>query len=99
MNDFCKIMGRLRELYDTDPYNLPNNFWYTIDELPNDIVFVWIERLLKIDCLLLGKDYLRVVDIQHQYRLYKSYTQKQKRSIMIDLIKHWYDVEFRYELV
>jgi hypothetical protein len=98
MIDFVKTMGRLRELYDIDPYKLPNNFWLTIDELPNEVVFMWVERLLQIQGLLLGKDYLRVVGIQHDYRQYKSYTKKQKRSIMMDLIQHWYDVEFRYEL-
>lgn len=98
MIDFCKTMGRLREVYDIDPYNLPNNFWYTIDHLPNDTVFMWVERLLKIQGLLLGKDYLRVVGIQHDYRRYKSWTQKQKRSVMMDLIKYWYEVEFRYEI-
>jgi hypothetical protein len=91
-------MGRLRELYDRDPYNLSNNFWYTIDNLPNDTVFMWVERLLKIEGLLLGKDYLRVVGIQHDYRQFRNWTTKQKRSIMMDLIKHWYEVEFRYEL-
>ena len=98
MIDFCKTMGRLREIYDVDPYNLPNNFWNTIDQLPNEVVFMWVERLLKIQGLLFGKDYLRVVGIQYQYRQYKLYTQKQKRSIIMDLVKHWYEVELRYEL-
>jgi len=69
MKDFIKLMGRLRELYDIDRYDLPRNFWHTIDELPDELVFSWVERLLSIPGLLLGKDFIRVQGIQHQYRV------------------------------
>lgn len=98
MNDFIILMGRLRDIYDNDPINLPYNFWRTIDQLPNEIVFVWVERMLQIQGLLLGNDFVRVSGIQFDYRQYKDYTPKQKRSIIMDLVKNWYDVEFWYEL-
>jgi len=98
MNDFITLMGRLRVIYDNDPINLPYKFWHTIDQIPNETVFAWVERLLKIQGLLLGNDFVRVSGIQFDYRQYKNYTTKQKRSIMMDLVKNWYDVEFWYEI-
>jgi len=98
MNDFCKIMGELRIIYDRDPINLPNIFWNTIDNIPNDTVFTWCERMLEVPRLVLGQDYIRTTGIQFHYRQHKMYTTKQKRRLMIDLVSHWYDVEFRYEL-
>lgn len=98
MNDFVTLMGRLRVIYDNDPINLPYNFWNTIDQIPNETVFAWVERMLAIPGLVLGQDYIRTTGIQFQYRQIKKYTTKQKRRLMIDLTSHWYDVELRYEL-
>lgn len=99
MYDFVKTIGILRDIYDEHDEFLPHIFWKTIDNLPDETLFIWVERMLSIRNLLLGKDYLRVVGIQHDYRLYHKWTKKQKRSIAIDLIKHWYQVELRSELV
>jgi hypothetical protein len=97
MYDFTKTMGILNGIYLEDQEFLPNIFWKTIDNLPNEELFDWVERMLSMQSLLLGKDYLRVVGIQHDYRQFKKWTKKQKRSIAMDLIKHWNEVEERYE--
>lgn len=99
MNDFAKTIGILHDIYQEDNEFLPNIFWKTIDNLPNETLFNWVERMLSIRNLLLGQDYLRVVGIQHTFRVYKTWTVKQKRSIAMDLIKNWYTVEMYSELV
>lgn len=91
-------MGILRGIYDEDQEFLPNIFWKTIDIIDDDTLFIWVERMLSNKELLMGLDYLRVISIQHQYRQFHQWTRKQKRSIAMDLVKHWYDVELRYEL-
>ncbi len=99
MNDFAKTIGILHDIYQEDKQFLPSIFWNTIDNLPNETLFNWVERMLSIRNLLLGQDYLRVVGIQHQFRQYKTWTDTQKRSIAMDLIKNWYTVEMYSELV
>lgn len=99
MYDFVKTMGILRDIYDEDQEFLPHIFWKTIDNIPDDTLFIWVERMLSNKDLLMGKDYLRVVGIQHDYRRFQKWTKKQKRSIAVDLVRHWYDVEFRHELI
>jgi hypothetical protein len=98
MTTFPMTIVQLRDIYDENPDCLPWIFWKTIDNLPDDQLFNWVERLLEIKNCIQGNDYIRVIDIQHQYRKYKLWTIKQKRSIAMDLIKNWYDVEFRFEL-
>lgn len=98
MYDFIKTMGILRDIYDEDQEFLPHIFWKTIDNLPDEVLFIWVERMLANQQLLMGKDYLRVVGIQFDYRKFKKWTKKQKRSIAMDLVKNWYDVELRHEL-
>ena len=98
MYDFIKTMGILRDIYDEDQEFLPHIFWKTIDNIPDQELFLWVERMLANQQLLMGKDYLRVVGIQFDYRKFKKWTKKQKRSIAMDLVKNWYDVELRHEL-
>lgn len=98
MYDFIKTLGILRDIYDEDQEFLPGLFWKTIDNLPDETLFLWVERMLANEKLLMGKDYLRVVDIQHTYKLSHKWTKKQKRSIAMDLVRNWYDVELRHEL-
>ena len=99
MTSFPKTIAHLKEVYDKENhFDLPKHFWNTIDNLPNDQVFYFVERMLKIKGLLLGNDFYRVSNIQHQFRQYKTWTVKQKRSIVMDLIKNWYYVEFDFEL-
>ena len=98
MNTFTTDMGILRQIYDRNPLNLPKQVWDYIDQLPDQFVFNWIERLLKTQ-VLKGKDHERVANINFWYREHKSYTKKQKRSIMIDLIRYWYDVEIKYNII
>ena len=98
MNTFTKTIAELRIHYDRDQFDLSKHFWDTIDCLDNQQVFYWVERMLHIRHLLQGKDYIRVVGIQHQYREIQKWTKKQKRSIVFDLIKNWYEIEFVCEL-
>lgn len=98
MYDFVKTMGILRDIYDEDQEFLPHIFWKTIDNIDNDTLFIWVERMLSNKNLLMGQDYLRVVGIQHDYREHQKWTKKQKRSIAMDLVRNWYDVELRHEL-
>lgn len=98
MYDFVKTMGILRDIYDEDQEFLPHIFWKTIDYIPDDTLFIWVERMLSNKDLLMGKDYLRVVGIQHDYRRFQKWTKKQKRSIAVDLVRNWYDIELRHEL-
>ena len=91
-------MGILRGIYDEDQEFLPHIFWKTIDNIPDQLLFKWIERMLTIRGLLLGTDYLRVCGIQFDYRQYQSWTIKQKRSVAMDLVKNWHEVELHYEI-
>lgn len=98
MTGFSRTLAQLQSIWLEDQHALPSIFWHTIDHLNNDELFVWVERLLQIRNAVQGQDYLRVTGIQHQYRLRNSWSIKQKRSIAIDLIKHWDQVELRQEL-
>lgn len=91
-------MAILRDIYDEDQEFLPNIFWKTIDNIPDQELFKWGERMLANQDLLMGKDYLTLVGIQFDYRIKKSWTKKQKRRVAMDLVKNWYHVELRYEL-
>lgn len=96
---FTKIISNLKRIHQSgNEFNLPSDFWNTIDQLPNDQLFYFVERMLKIKGLLLGNDFVRVSNINHQYRQYKNWTIKQKRSITMDLIKHWYYVELSLDM-
>lgn len=98
MNTFAKTISNLKQIHSNgNEFSLPSHFWNTIDQLPNDQLFYFVERMLKIRGLLLGNDFIRVSSINHQYRQYKTWTTKQKRSITMDLIKNWYFVEFSLE--
>lgn len=97
MYDFTKTIGILHDIYLEDQEYLPNIFWKTIDNLPNETLFLWVERMLSIQSLLLGKEYLRVIGIQHDYRQFHKWTKKQKRSIAMDLIKNWDQVQLENE--
>jgi len=95
---FTKIMGLLQDIYLEDPIHLPGIFWNTIDDLPNQEIFRWTERLLNKRDALLGNDYLTVVGIQHTYRRTETYTVKQKRRLVMELLPNWDYLTFMSEL-
>lgn len=97
MTSFPLTIANLKNVYDQNPHDLPWVFWNIIDNLPNEKLFEFVERMLSIRGLILGQDYIRITGIQHQYRQFKLWTPKQKRSIAMDLIKNWYEVEFDFE--
>ncbi len=99
MNTFTTDMAILRRIYDINPDKLPKLFWDYIDSVPEQVVFYWTERLLNAQGLLLGHDFMKVSDINFWYRQKKFYTETQQRYLMIELIKNWYDLEIRYEIL
>lgn len=75
--------------------NYSSDFWYVIDHLDNDKLFEFTEKLLKIKKTQ-GKTYIKLCNINNDYRQFKKITTKQKRYLAITLITHWDDISLYF---
>lgn len=84
---------RLEKNNITPNYN--TDFWYVVDNLDDKIIHEYTEKLLKLKKVE-GKPYLKICNINHDYKQYKHYTVKQKRYLAMTLITHWDELTLHF---
>lgn len=75
---------------------LDRDFWYIIDHLENDKLYLWGMRMLKKKWIIQGTNFMKVCGVLTEYEESKSWTLKQKRFLAMLIITNWDDVSLEY---
>ena len=73
------------------------DFWYAISHLDNTDLIKWCKRLNENKGIVVGKSYIILTNILHEYSQHKILYTKQKRWLAMTLITHWDNISLFYE--